>query len=150
MISYNTIDGGTGPDTRGILNNNSPVTILGNWIHGGVSSGNSYGIYNSSSNARIFNNAIYGGNGGTGAYGIWNIPSNAEIYNNTIDGGNSPFIMACISINNCAPRISNNVIHISGAGITTYGIYEMIAAADPAELRNNDIYRLPHGTLPRC
>ncbi|MDY6934299.1 MAG: Ig-like domain-containing protein [Spirochaetota bacterium] len=148
-ILNNTIEGGDGVGgySYGIYNqSSSSPTIRNNMIDGGNGSVLAFGIRNLSSSPTIQNNTIYGGNS-TNSFGIENSSlSSPDIQNNTIDGGDGGTSIG-INIESLAsdhpsPRIENNIIFTSG-GSNRRGINEQDADADPATLRNNDIFDCP-------
>ncbi len=149
LIEDNTIYGGLAMnDSRGIGNAAmcSPV-ILRNSINGGDGS-SSAGIINIDSSAFIANNTICAGSSDYDSEGISDNNSISTILNNTIDGGSGTNNTCGIYLyeSNNSTVIENNIIFTSG-GNNRYGIYESeyAGSSDPGALRNNDIFDCPQG-----
>lgn len=109
---------------------------------GGVSStGLSLGTMVS---ARVINNVIYGGSGTAQTRGIYignQAVTESRIWSNTIDGGNGTALSQGIYIGaNCTPIFYDNMIFTSGSATEDYGVYEASSSAEPADIRNNDIF----------
>ena len=120
------------------------VVLNGNDIFSGNGSASSVGVYCINSPIWILNNVVRAGGGATTDYSFGirlAANSDASIFNNTIDGGDAAIESFGIHIFNAAPRISNNIIFISGSAPLRIGIPEGTAAgSDPALLANNNIY----------
>ncbi len=120
------------------------VWLNGNDISSGSGSASSVGVYCINSPIWILNNVVRAGGGATTDYSFGirlEANSDASIFNNTIDGGDAAVESFGIHIFNAAPRISNNIIFISGSAPLRIGIPEGTAAgSDPALLTNNNIY----------
>ncbi len=87
-LLYNTVNGGTGPEARGISNEFGTPGIGYNTIYGSslsLVSATSYGIYNKG-NSVISNNFVHGGLG-EATYGVYLSGSAPQISGNTIDAG---------------------------------------------------------------
>jgi len=131
-IQNNTIDGGSGFPSYGVLSYSSSPRIENNTINGG--SGNrSFGIYDDTSSPSIQNNTINGGSGAT-SYGIFSTSSSADIVNNTIVAGGGNYSVG-IYIELSSPNIVNNTIS-GGNGTVSYGIFNY---ASSSRIANNTI-----------
>lgn|GEM_PF-646478 len=145
LIQSNIITGGRGNTAVGVYNiaASSPL-IEKNMIDGGGGSA-SYGIYSSSSAPEIRNNTISGGIGSNASQGIFNNGSSnglsPAIRNNTINGG-AGAISTGIMSQSASPTIENNIVFTSGDG-TRSCMVEITSNADPASLRNNDLFDCP-------
>ncbi|MBN2323597.1 MAG: hypothetical protein JXQ30_07680 [Spirochaetes bacterium] len=149
-IQYNAILGGDDPvsvRTFGIFNDSgSGPTIRNNAIDGGIGAP-SYGIRSeSSSSPTIVNNTVHGGTVGN-CYAINDVSSTSIIRNNTVIVGgaaSSNTYLVCLALGS-GTIIENNILITSG-GTNRYGIFEESSNADPASVRNNDIYHVGSGS----
>ncbi len=127
IIRGNEIDCGTalGDKTAIYCTSGSSPVIDGNTITAGL-----YGIYNNASSAVIRNNVIIADGAG---YAIQETASSSLIQNNTLRGGNRGIHIESTS----NPTIENNIIFLTS---TTYCIFEADADAQPASVRNNNLF----------
>lgn len=127
LISNNTIQGLTGPNAHGIMNDNSSPTIQFNTIFAGEGSANSIGIYSyNNSSPTIIGNRITGCTTTeiiSWSRGIYNDNSTPVIVGNIIDaaGPNSGNSSGIHNQNSDAIIVFNYVR--SGRGATAYGLY---------------------------
>jgi hypothetical protein len=119
IVRDNTIRGGMGLDTRGVLNEVSDATISYNLIEGGTATVESIGVNNLNNTAPgaplVYGNRIYGGSAGTSAVGIFNYSSPTIQFNNMVHGGDGPGTFGIIHNEASGGVVRNNTI-FSGTG----------------------------------